>query len=215
MPWARRICFRLGWVAFIGFAAPLSAAEPDAAGIEFFERKLRPLLAENCFSCHGPEKQKSHLRLDSPAAIREGGDGGAVIVPGQPEKSRLVIAVGYQNEELKMPPKKRLSARQVADLAEWVRLGAPMPADEAVAASTPAKPEFQITSKDRAHWAFQALKQPAVPAVRKKDWAANPIDAFILAKLEANGFAPNPPATKRELIRRAYYDLTGLPPSPA
>ena len=214
MPLAHHIFFRLGWVSVFGVAARLSAAEPNAGGIEFFERKVRPLLAENCFSCHGEEKQKNHLRLDSPAAIRAGGEGGAVIVPNQPEKSRLVIAVGYQDEELKMPPKKRLSARQVADLTEWVKLGAPMPADEAAAVSTPAKKEFQITDKDRAHWSFQALKKPAVPAVRQKEWAANPIDAFILAKLEANGFAPNPPATKRVLIRRAYYDLAGLPPSP-
>jgi len=212
---ARSICFWLSWVTVVGVSARLSAAEPNTAGIEFFERKVRPLLAENCFSCHGEEKQKSHLRLDSPAAIRAGGEGGAVIVAGQPEKSRLLIAVSYQDEDLKMPPKKRLSARQVADLTEWVKLGAPMPADESVVAVTPPKKEFQIGDKDRAHWAFQAVKRPAVPAVTKKDWLANPIDAFILTKLEANGFAPNPTATKRELIRRAYYDLTGLPPSPS
>src|SRR6266568_3500587 len=158
---------QLGWIAVIGVAARLSAAEPNGAGIgqlvgqasrlsagrlaleatvtdetpgaaggtpapppeqlQFFERKVRPLLAENCYSCHGEEKQKNHLRLDSPAAIRVGGESGAVIVPEHPEKSRLVIAVGYQDEDLKMPPKKRLSARQVADLTEWVKMGAPMP----------------------------------------------------------------------------------------
>ncbi|MSU63246.1 MAG: DUF1553 domain-containing protein [Pedosphaera sp.] len=212
---ARSICLRLAWAAVLGLSARLSAAEPNAAGVEFFERKVRPLFAENCFSCHGEEKQKSHLRLDSTAAIRAGGEGGSIIVPEQPEKSRLVIAVSYQDEDLKMPPKKRLSVRQVADLTEWVKLGAPMPVDEAVVASTPAKKEFQINDKDRAHWAFQALKKPAVPAVREKQWAVHPIDAFLLAKLEANSLAPNPPATKPELIRRAYYDLTGLPPAPA
>jgi len=205
----------LGWIAAAGLAARLSAAEPTAAGIEFFERKVRPLLAESCYTCHGEEKQKNHLRLDSTAAIRAGGESGPVIVPEHPEKSRLVIAVGYQDEDLKMPPKKRLSARQIADLTEWVKMGAPMPAEETAAALISAKKEFQITDKDRAHWAFQALKKPAAPAVRQKKWAVNPIDDFILAKLEADGFAPNPPATRRELARRAYYDLTGLPPSPA
>jgi hypothetical protein len=208
-------CFWLCLFSVAGLAARVSAAEPDAAGIEFFERKVRPLLAENCYTCHGEEKQKNHLRLDSPAAIRAGGESGPVIVPEHPEKSRLILAVGYQDENLKMPPKKQLSARQVADLTEWVKLGAPMSADEASGAVSASKKEFQISDKDRNHWAFQPLKRPAVPVVKRKKWVANPVDDFILAKLEADGFTPNPPATKRELIRRAYYDLTGLPPSPA
>ncbi len=214
MPVARAIPFRLICLAVFGLVWRISAAEPSAAGLEFFERKVRPLLAENCYSCHGEEKQKSHLRLDSPATIRAGGEGGVVIVPGQPDQSRLIIAVAYENEDLKMPPKKKLSPRQVADLSEWIKLGAPMPADDAVVA-TPAKKDHLISDKDRAHWSFQTLKKPVVPGVTKKDWVANPIDAFLLAKLESKGFAPNSPATKRELIRRAHYDLLGLPPSPA
>src|SRR5262245_8304450 len=94
-------------------------------------------------------------------------------------------------------------------------MGAPMPAEEAAAGSVSETKEFQSTDKDRAHWAFQALKKPAAPAVRQKKWPVNPIDNFILEKLEADGFAPSPPATRLELARRAYYDLTGLPPSPA
>src|SRR5437764_5536775 len=116
MPMARNIWFSLACVTLLSVVPRLCAAEPDAAGIEFFERKVRPLLAENCFQCHGEEKQKNHLRLDSPGAIRAGGDGGSVIMPGKPQQSRLVIAVGYQDEDLKMPPKKQLSPRQVADL---------------------------------------------------------------------------------------------------
>jgi hypothetical protein len=195
-------------------AACLSAADSDSAGIEFFERKIRPLLAENCFSCHGEEKQKGKLRLDSPAAIRAGGESGAILVAGKPDESRIILAVSYTDEDLKMPPKKRLSERQTADLAEWVKLGAPMPVGEAVVAAPPAK-EFRISEKDRAHWAFQPLKRPEVPAASRDKSNANPIDAFILAKLKMKRLTPNPPATKRELIRRAYYDLTGLPPSPA
>ena len=190
------------------------SAEPSPAGLEFFERKVRPLLAEQCYSCHGAEKQKGHLRLDSPGAIRAGGEGGPVVVPGDPAKSRLIIAVGYQSEDLKMPPKQRLTARQVADLTEWVKLGAPMPAGEAPVAAV--RKEFQITAKDRAHWAFQPVRKPAVPAIGNRQSAiTNPIDAFILTKLTAKNLAPNPLATPRELVRRAYYDLTGLPPTPA
>ncbi len=210
-----------GWLqaAFIMAAAFLTqtstfAAEPTTAGLEFFERKVRPLLAEQCYSCHGPDKQKGHLRLDSPAAIRAGGEGGPVILPGDPAKSRLIIAVNYQTEDLKMPPKQRLTARQIADLTEWVKLGAPMPAGEAPVAAV--RKEFQITAKDRAHWAFQPVRKPAVPAIGNRQSAvANPIDAFILAKLATKNLPPNPPATPRELVRRAYYDLTGLPPTPA
>jgi mono/diheme cytochrome c family protein len=210
---ARSIWLPFACVTLLSVAPRLCAAEPDAAGIEFFERKVRPLLAENCFQCHGEEKQKNHLRLDSPGAIRTGGDGGPVIVPGKPQQSRLIIAVGYQDEDLKMPPKKQLSPRQVADLEEWVKLGAPMPPDTAAVAAPAVKKEFRISDQDRRHWAFQTLQRPAVPTVRDQKWAANPIDTFILSKLEARHLEPNPPASKRELIRRASYDLTGLPPS--
>ena len=186
------------------------AAQPD--GIEFFERKVRPLFAENCFSCHGEEKQKARLRLDSPAGIRTGSESGAVFVPGKPDESRIILAISYKDEDLKMPPKKRLSDRQVADVAEWIRLGASMPTNDVPA--LPAKATFQITAKDRAHWAFQPLKRPNPPKISARKPIDNPIDAFIRSRLQAKGISPNPPATRRELIRRAYYDLTGLPPSP-
>ena len=186
----------------IGVCAVAFAGDAGADdGVAFFETKVRPLLADHCFSCHGEEKQKGKLRLDSPAAIRKGGESGEVIVPGEVEKSRLIVAVAYQDADLQMPPKKRLTERQVADLTEWVKLGAPMPAgDSAVAV----KKDFAITEKDRAHWAFQPVA--AKPGSR--------IDDLINAKLAEKRLAMNPPATKRELIRRAYFDLIGLPPSP-
>jgi mono/diheme cytochrome c family protein len=205
-------CFVLAALA----VAQLSAAENNSGGVEFFERKIRPLLAENCYSCHGEEKQKGKLRLDSPAAIHVGGESGSVIVPGKPDESRMILAVSYKDEDLKMPPKTRLSEKQVADLVEWVKLGAPMPTNETSLAVAPARKEFQISDKDRAHWAFQPLKRPTVPKMTKGQRPiANPIDAFVLARLSSKRLAANPPATKRELIRRAYYDLTGLPPAPA
>jgi hypothetical protein len=115
-----------------------------------------------------------------------------------------------------MPPSKKLSKEKIADLTQWVKMGAPWPGgDQAPAAKTPDRSEFQISAMGRAHWSFQPVKRPAVPRVRDAAWAANPIDAFLLAALEATGLAPNPPASKQELIRRLYYDLTGLPPAPA
>jgi len=206
--WLR--CFP-GVAVALGVIGTAKAAEASREGIEFFERKVRPVLAEQCYSCHADKKQKGQLRLDSPAAIRAGGDGGAIILPGDVAKSRLIIAVGYHDEDLKMPPKQRLEARQVADLTEWVKLGAPMPAGEAQVGAI--RKEFAITAKDREHWAFQPVKRPNLPTGSKPGVSA--IDAFIDAGLKAKGLAANPPAAPRELIRRAYYDLTGLPPSPA
>ena len=109
-------------VLFLGtlfsITAMTSAADSSSSGIEFFERKIRPLFAENCYSCHGEEKQKAKLRLDSPAAIRVGSEGGPIFVPDKPDQSKIILAVSYTNEDLKMPPKKRLSEKQVADLLD-------------------------------------------------------------------------------------------------
>src|SRR5262245_26899218 len=190
------------------------AAHPDPAAFQFFEQKVRPLLTENCFECHSAKKQRGGLRLDSLASALTGGDQGPALVPGQPDKSLLIKAVRHEDRELKMPPSKKLTREQVADLTRWVKMGAPWPGADASAGSTTRKGEFRITDKDRAHWAFQPVKRPDVPAVKDKAWARNPIDAFILARLEAKGLRPNPPAAKLELLRRVYYDLTGLPPTP-
>ena len=193
-------------------------AKPDAEQIRFFESKVRPVLVENCFKCHGPDKQKAGLRLDSRAAAVAGGALGAAVVPGKPEDSLLVTAVRHTDDDLKMPPSKKLNAEQVADLTRWVKIGAPWPGESSSAAApvaTKSSVGMQITDKDRAHWAFQPVKRPAIPAVSNAAWVKNPIDAFLLAGLDAKGLKPNPPASKTELIRRAYYDLTGLPPTPA
>jgi mono/diheme cytochrome c family protein len=196
--------------------ASLRAAEPEAQpspeAVRFFESRVRPVLAENCFRCHGDKKQRGSLRVDSRAALLSGGDQGAVIVPGKPEESLLVKAVRYE-DELKMPPTKKLTKEQIADLTQWVRMGALWPSSNAPSVAA-AKQAFRISDQDRAHWAFQPIKRPAIPAVKDRQWVRNPIDAFILARLEAKQLSPNPPATKREWIRRVFYDLTGLPPSP-
>jgi hypothetical protein len=188
---------------------------PSAEAVRFFESRVRPILADNCFQCHGPKKHRGDLRLDSRAAILSGGDKGPAIVPGRPEKSLLLRAVRYEDADFKMPPSRRLTREQVADLTQWVQMGAPWPGPGAVTTAPPRKGGHQITAKDRAHWAFKPVQRPALPAVKDRAWLANPVDAFILARLEAKGLRPNPPASRQELIRRVTYDLTGLPPTPA
>jgi mono/diheme cytochrome c family protein len=192
--------------------APAAARTPTPDEIRFFEDKVRPVLAANCYQCHGATKQEDNLRLDSRAGLLTGGDQGPAIVPGRPDDSLLIQAVNH-SPDLAMPPKKHLPREQIADLTLWVKSGAVWPND---GKSAPAvKRGMLITAKDRAHWAFQPVKRPPQPAVKRSGWVTNPIDAFILAKLEAQGLEPNPPADKRQLIRRLYYDLTGLPPTPA
>ena len=197
----------------------LVSADPpvDPAEVAFFESKIRPLFIEHCQQCHGPSKQKGGLRLDSRAAMLTGGDRGPAVVAGKPKESLLFTAVGYQDEDLKMPPKKKLSAGQIADIERWVQRGAPWPKEtgpSADAAGGVRRGPFQISAKDRDHWAFKPLRRDTPPKVKDADWAASPIDRFILAKLEAKNLRPSPEADKRTLIRRATFDLTGLPPTP-
>lgn len=186
--------------------------KPTAAAVQFFESKIRPVLVENCFECHAEKKHRGGLRVDSLAALLEGGDIGPAIVPGHPEKSLLISAIKHEGK-LKMPKNKKLNRDEIDALTQWVKMGAPWPGGSA--AKTVKKGEFVISDKDRAHWAYQPVKRPAVPGVKATNWVRNPIDAFILAKLEEKGLSPAPAASKHELGRRLYYDLTGLPPTPA
>ncbi len=186
---------------------------PTAAAAQFFETKVRPILVESCFSCHGEKKQRGSLRVDSLGALLEGGETSPAIVVGHPEKSLLIKAIHYDDNELKMPPSKKLAREQIDVLEQWIKMGAPWPGSEKAPATT-RKGEFQVTDKDRAHWSFQPVKKPLVPKGRKQEWVRNPIDAFILTGLEAKGMLPNGPASKLELLRRVTYDLTGLPPTP-
>ncbi len=178
-------------------------ARPSPADLEFFEAKVRPVLAEHCLSCHGPEKQKSGLRLDSRSAALKGGASGPAIAPGDPGNSPLIEAV-RQSGDLKMPPKGKLPEEAVAALTDWVKRGAAWP--EAKAAPT--------LDPRATHWAFQPVRNPGPPAVKDAAWPKDPIDRFILARLEAKGLSPSRPADKATLIRRASFDLVGLPPSP-
>jgi mono/diheme cytochrome c family protein len=190
-------------LALVFLTAPIAAADdPTPEDVRFFEARVRPLLAERCFKCHGPEKQKGDLRLDSAGAVRKGGGSGKpLVVAGKPDESLLLRAVRHADGVEEMPPGGKLKDAEIADLAAWVKRGAPFPAAAKATGTDPAR-----------HWAFQPVARPAVPKTRTP--AANPIDAFILTKLGAAGLTPAPPADRRTLIRRATFDLTGLPPTP-
>src|SRR4051812_31422732 len=159
----------------------------EANGVEFFESKIRPVLVENCYKCHSEkaEKLKGALYLDTKDGVLKGGDNGPAIVPGDPEKSLLIKAIRYTDENLQMPPKgKKLSKEQVADFEAWVKMGAPDPrtADKAV---------VDREEKRKKHWAFQPIRRPELPSVQQTDWVRNGVDAFVLAKLEQNGLKPS------------------------
>jgi mono/diheme cytochrome c family protein len=179
------------------------------AGDEFFETKIRPILSTECGSCHMSDK-RGGLSMLTRDSIMKGGDLGAVIIPGDPDKSLLITAV-HQNTELRMPKNGRLSDAQIADLAQWIRIGAPWPKAQLAGASKGGK---QITAENRNWWSFQPLHDFPVPAVKNATWAQNDIDKFVLAKLEAKGLTPSKRADKLTLIRRASLDLIGLPPTP-
>ena len=178
-------------------------------GVAFFEAKIRPLFLERCVECHGEKKQKGGLRLDSRAGWQKGGDSGAAVVPGKADESLLIKAVRYTDDDLAMPPTKKggkLTDAEIAALEQWVAMGAPDPRIE-VAATGPRvrSGKFVITDADRGYWAFQPVLRPEGPSRN--------VDSFVLAKLEEKGLAMNPPATPREQVRRAFFDLWGLPPS--
>lgn len=182
-------------------------------GTEFFERKVRPILVEHCLKCHGSDKKKGNLLLESRAGLLKGGDSGPAFNPSNPEKSLLVRAVRYTDDVLRMPPRSRLDDEQVAALTAWVRMGAPWPADPPRGAGNTAHPLFDLRERLR-HWAWQPMKDPQLPKVVRADWPRSPIDRFILAGLEASGLAPAPEADRRTWLRRVTYDLIGLPPTP-
>jgi cytochrome c553 len=193
-----------------------SVATPHAQGAmsdeDFFENNVRPILVNNCSKCH-IENTSGGLRLDSRESLLKGGDLGPVLVPGDPDKSLIITAV-HQTTELKMPKGGKLTAQEVADLTLWVKKGAVWPKSApGVSISSTAKTGV-ITAKQRAFWAFQPLKPVPMPELKDAHWAKTPIDKLVLAKLNEAGLKPAPMADRRTLIRRATFDLTGLPPTP-
>jgi hypothetical protein len=188
----------------------------DREGIEFFEKKIRPVLVERCYECHSSlaKQLEGSLSLESRAGVLKGGDQGAAVVPGDLDKSLLIRAIRYGDKDLQMPPKpaERLPAEVVADFETWIKRGAPDPRVESAAPSLAGKYVVDIEAA-RQRWPFTLPIEPAIPAVKDAGWPRNAIDHFILAKLEERGIAPAADADKRTLIRRVTYDLTGLPPA--
>ena len=207
-----RLAAALVW-ATVG-ASALRAAEPAGAS-EFFEKKVRPVLVEHCLKCHGDLKgkePKGGLRLDSRTAAIKGGDNGPAIVPGDPDKSRLIAAVRFQNADLQMPPKGKLPDTVIADLVAWVNAGAVWPGDASGPAATSGV--FDLAKRKQSHWAWQPVTPTPPPAVRDAAWPAGPIDRFILSKLEGRSIRPAAAAERRVWLRRVSFDLIGLPPTP-
>ncbi len=201
-------------MAFVtSFAA--HAEEITKEQTEFFEAKIRPVLADTCYRCHSADagKSKGGLTLDSRDAMLKGGESGAAVVPGDPAKSLLIKAVNYGDPDMQMPPSStggKLSDTQIADLTAWVKMGAPTPAN-----ATAVKTKLSgMTDKARAHWSYQPVKAPKIPINKNQQWCRTPPDCFILQKVEAAKMLPSPDADRETLLRRAYYDLIGLPPSP-
>jgi cytochrome c553 len=195
-------------LSMFGLAVAARAQSPD-----FFELKVRPLLATNCYACH-TNSALGGLRLDSREAMLKGGKRGPAITPGNPEKSLLIQAVRQTDENLKMPQGSKLKDSEIADLAAWVKAGAAWPASAAPLTTTNKSGKYVIAPERRAFWSLQPLKDTPPPAVKDAKWAKSPIDQFILARLEKEGLKPVRLASKHDLLRRATLDLTGLPPTP-
>ncbi len=192
--------------------ATRTRAVADDPGVEFFEKKIRPVLVEHCQECHSTQsnKQRGGLYLDSRDALRKGGDSGVVLVPGKPQQSLLIKAIRYHDPDLRMPPKGKLPAVVVADFENWVAMGAP---DPRTGNSKVAWKELDL-AQARKFWAFQPPRPHPLPVVKDTSWARSPMDRFILARLESQNLQPAPDADRATLIRRAYFTLIGLPPTP-
>ncbi|HSH95289.1 MAG TPA: DUF1549 domain-containing protein, partial [Roseimicrobium sp.] len=206
------------WVSLLACAAMATsgrAAEKSSPqDLEFFEKKIRPVLVEKCYKCHSSaEKVKGGLNLETREDLLRGGDTGPAIESGDPEKSRLIEAVRYKNQDLQMPPKSPLSADQIRDLEAWIKMGAPDPRTKTAATGKPKRVIDLV--EGRKFWSFQPMAAVTPPAVSKTSWVKSPVDAFILSALDKKQLKPAPAADRRALIRRATFDLTGLPPSPA
>ncbi|MGF1583309.1 MAG: PSD1 and planctomycete cytochrome C domain-containing protein [Gemmataceae bacterium] len=185
------------YVSSGAFAGQSVNAQSTSERLAFFEKKIRPVLAESCFRCHGARRQRGDVRLDTRAGVLTG----SVVVPGHPEKSKLVRVLDHTGK-IKMPPNGQLPANVIADMKAWVEMGAPWPEDAAKATNT----------HDH-HWAFQKVTRPELPDVKEREWVRNAIDGFVLAKLESKGMKHAPRADKRSLLRRVHYGLIGLPPT--
>jgi hypothetical protein len=203
---ARLLSILLAWMGSVVLAR--GAADMSPAQRAFFENKIRPVLVNHCYECHAVDAKKvgGKLLLDVPTEMREGGESGPAVVPGEPDESLIIQAL--KHDGLEMPPKKRLPDSVIEDFIHWVRLGAPDPRD---GDPTPAAATSKPPSSD--WWSLQPIADPSPPEVSNATWVWDPIDAFVLARLEQEKLMPAPDADRAVLVRRLSIDLTGLPPT--
>ena len=210
----RIICLLSGFIWLQGYEGQ---AVPISDQLHFFEAKVRPLLADKCYSCHSvqSEKLKAGLLLDHGSTILKGGDSGAAVKPGDPGESLLIEAVEYADPDIQMPPKKKLSDGDIALLRKWVEMGAPWPDEPLPKAEKKLGPKkFDLAARRKEHWCWQPVKFPAAPSLQISEWSTDPIDLHVLSQLQSKGMEPSAQADKHVLLRRAYFDLIGLPPTP-
>ena len=193
---------------------PAGAAIISSPRTDFFEKKIRPILMDNCYKCHSPAggKIKGGLNLTSRENLLKGGENGPSVVPGHPDSSKLIEAIHWTNKDLQMPPKTQLPASAIADLEKWVQMGVPWGGGDLKGTVGPTLANYDKLRQT--HWAWQPLRTPKAPAVKDIGWATTDVDKFVLAKMEQNGLHPVGQADKYELLRRVTFDLTGLPPTP-
>jgi hypothetical protein len=195
-----------------GASWALGAATATPEQAEFFETKIRPVLETKCSACHSDQAKMAGLTLTTAEGFARGAESGPLLEPGDSGGGRLIQAISYEGR-IKMPPTGKLNAEEIAALKDWVKMGAPWP-NASAAVETPKTSGPRWSREKREHWAFQPVSDPAPPRVRNESWVQTPIDAFVLAALENEGLEPAPPADKLTLLRRAKFDLLGLPPTP-
>jgi hypothetical protein len=208
--------FLAAFVAAVVAPTGVAADKPDPAGIEFFEKRIRPVLVEHCYQCHSAaaqtkKKLKAGLFVDSKAGLLRGGASGPALLPGKPGESLLIKVLRY-DDDVRMPPKGKLPDAVIADFETWVKRGAPESAASAAAGES--KSGGLSVEAGRKFWAYRLPQETRPPAVRDASWPVNAIDRFVLARLEAKGLRPVADADRATLARRLYYDLIGMPPSP-
>ena len=186
-------------------------AKMNPAQRAFFENRIRPVLVKKCYSCHSAKSEElgGKLRMDTRDGMREGGESGPAFVEGRPNESLLIQALRYDG--LEMPPNEPLPEAVITDFVKWVEMGVPDPRDEAPLIAK--KPNTVSASADPALWSFQPITNPELPAVQNQHWGVDPLDQFVLARIEAARLKPTYDATPMQLVRRLYYDLIGLPPT--
>jgi hypothetical protein len=205
---------RTAFIFTLAGSRALTAAVLPVEQAEFFESKIRPILASECYECHDAKKQKGGLRLDYRDGWKKGGDSGDAIVPGHPAKSLLIQSIRHEDPDLKMPSKRpKLSDAAIADFEKWIALGAPDPRDEPPKTDS-AVPWEKLLADRKTWWSLQPIRKPEPPRVNDAAWSQHPVDQFLLAKMEARSLKPAADADPRTVIRRLTFALTGLPPTP-